>query len=174
MNCNMNMSVRVFILVLLALQAPAAWSIPDQVAPDTRFPEYDPTLGRKLNGTIGTAVSDSADRLMAAWAEYFKRHHPDLKFDIDRRADADAAAAFVAGQVDLLLTVGPMSDSRIGAFREKSGYAPTAMRVARAPRPAGQDRAVSPPRHDDDAPRVSPTHTCYLYVNRNPQLWPAG
>ncbi|NDC64394.1 MAG: phosphate ABC transporter substrate-binding protein [Planctomycetia bacterium] len=98
--------------------------------------ELDPSLRpyEKVPGEVAGSLkfvgSDTMNNLVALWAEGFKKFYPSVSEGIEGKGSASAPPALTEGTA----TFGPMSrdwkPSEIDAFKEKHGYAPTAVPTA--------------------------------------------
>jgi phosphate transport system substrate-binding protein len=97
--------------------------------------EVDPKLQsyqkvRGVAGNLSSTGSDTLANLMTLWAEDFKRHYPNVNIQIQAAGSSTAPPALTEHTANL----GPMSRKmkhrEMGAFENKHGYKPTAIRVA--------------------------------------------
>lgn len=99
----------------------------DDVKP---IPAYQPPAGAKLSGTLDSVGSDTMNNLMTLWAEAFKRHHADVKIQIEGKGSGSAPPALISGVAKL----GPMSrlmkNDEIDKFEKQYGYKPTAIKTS--------------------------------------------
>jgi phosphate transport system substrate-binding protein len=81
----------------------------------------------EVSGSLKFIGSDTMNNLVALWAEGFKKSYPGVSEGIEGKGSASAPPALTEGTA----TFGPMSrdwkPSEIDAFKEKHGYAPTAV-----------------------------------------------
>ena len=95
--------------------------------------EIDPALKpyAKVSGEVAGSLkcvgSDTMNNLVALWAEGFKKFYPSVQEGIEGKGSSSAPPALTEGTS----TFGPMSRdwklTEIDTFKEKHGYAPTAM-----------------------------------------------
>ena len=78
-------------------------------------------------GSLKFVGSDTMNNLVSLWVEGFKKFYPGVSESIEGKGSASAPPALIEGTA----TFGPMSrdwkPSEIDAFKEKHGYAPTAV-----------------------------------------------
>ena len=84
----------------------------------------------EVSGTLKCVGSDTMNNLVAHWAEGFKKFYPSVQEGIEGKGSASGPPALTEGTS----TFGPMSrdwkPSEIDTFKEKHGYAPTAVPTA--------------------------------------------
>ena len=96
---------------------------------DPALKSYERVAG-EVSGSLKFVGSDTMNNLVALWAEGFKKFYPGVSEGIEGKGSASAPPALTEGTC----TFGPMSrdwkPSEIDAFKEKHGYAPTAVPAA--------------------------------------------
>jgi phosphate transport system substrate-binding protein len=96
---------------------------------DPSLKPYERVSG-EVSGSLKFLGSDTMNNLVALWAEGFKKFYPGVSEGIEGKGSASAPPALTEGTC----TFGPMSrdwkPSEIDAFKEKHGYAPTAIPTA--------------------------------------------
>lgn len=94
---------------------------------DRKLAGYRP--GKKLQGSITSRGSDTMRRLMFSWAVAFRRHHPDVVFDIVAKGSGTAPNPLLRR----VSHIGPMSrkmeESENQQFIDKFGVRPVAVSV---------------------------------------------
>jgi phosphate transport system substrate-binding protein len=98
--------------------------------------ELDPALGAyervsgEVSGSLKFIGSDTMNNLVALWAEGFKKFYPGVSEGVEGKGSASAPPALTEGTCSF----GPMSrdwkPAEIDTFKEKHGYAPTAVPAA--------------------------------------------
>jgi phosphate transport system substrate-binding protein len=95
---------------------------------DPRLPDYHPL--DRLDGRITTVGSDTMNNIVALWVEGFRRHYPNVEFEVESKGSSTAVPALVAGAA----MFGPMSrdmkQGEIDDFQAKFGYKPTPLATA--------------------------------------------
>jgi phosphate transport system substrate-binding protein len=96
---------------------------------DPALKPYERVAG-EVSGSLKFVGSDTMNNLVALWAEGFKKFYPGVSEGIEGKGSASAPPALTEGTC----TFGPMSrdwkPAEIDAFKEKHGYAPTAIPAA--------------------------------------------
>lgn len=99
-----------------------------QVTVDAGYKAYKPVGG--VAGSIKSVGSDTMNNLMTLWAEKFIRMYPNVSVEIEGKGSSTAPVALIAGASNF----GPMSramkSAEIDEFKERFGYAPTALRTS--------------------------------------------
>ena len=119
----MTSTPRWVIVAVVALAVPA--SLFGQGTVDPNLPAYRPTQG--LAGTLRSVGSDTMNLEMTLWSEAFLQLYPQLHVEIEGKGSGTAPAALLAGQCQFAPMSRPMKSEEIDAFKEKHGYAPTAL-----------------------------------------------
>ena len=121
----MTSTPRWVIVAVVALAVPA--SLFGQGTVDPNLPAYRPTKG--LAGTLRSVGSDTMNLEMTLWSEAFLQLYPQLhvEVEIEGKGSGTAPAALLAGQCQFAPMSRPMKSEEIDAFKEKHGYAPTAL-----------------------------------------------
>ncbi|HEX5714878.1 MAG TPA: phosphate ABC transporter substrate-binding protein [Thermoanaerobaculia bacterium] len=95
---------------------------------DAGIPSYSKTSG--VSGNMSSVGSDTLNNLMTLWAESFRKQYPNIRVQIEGKGSSTAPPSLIQGTAQL----GPMSRvmkaDEIDGFEKKSGYTPTAIRVA--------------------------------------------
>jgi phosphate transport system substrate-binding protein len=116
---------RIAVAILIAV---AVRPLPGQDV-DPALRPYEKVAG-EVSGSLKFVGSDTMNNLVALWAEGFKKFYPSVSEGIEGKGSASAPPALTEGTA----TFGPMSrdwkPSEIDAFKEKHGYAPTALPAA--------------------------------------------
>jgi phosphate transport system substrate-binding protein len=96
---------------------------------DPALKPYERVAG-EVSGSLKFVGSDTMNNLVSLWAEGFKKFYPGVSEGIEGKGSASAPPALTEGTC----TFGPMSrdwkPAEIDAFKEKHGYAPTAIPAA--------------------------------------------
>lgn len=96
---------------------------------DPALKPYERVAG-EVSGSLKFVGSDTMNNLVALWAEGFKKFYPGVSEGIEGKGSASAPPALTEGTC----TFGPMSrdwkPAEIDTFKEKHGYAPTAIPAA--------------------------------------------
>ena len=95
---------------------------------DPALESYKPVAS--ISGNISSVGSDTLNNLMTFWAEGFRKHYPNVQFNVEGKGSTTAPPALIDGLAD----VGPMSramkDEEIDKFEKKFGYKPSYVGVA--------------------------------------------
>ena len=117
------------VLVVALLGGLAAGLPASGQEPDPALKPYERVAG-EVSGSLKFVGSDTMNNLVSLWAEGFKKFYPSVSEGIEGKGSASAPPALTEGTA----TFGPMSrdwkPSEIDAFKEKHGYAPTAVPAA--------------------------------------------
>jgi phosphate transport system substrate-binding protein len=93
---------------------------------DPALKPYERVAG-EVSGSLKFVGSDTMNNLVSLWAEGFKKFYPGVSEGIEGKGSASAPPALTEGTC----TFGPMSrdwkPAEIDTFKEKHGYAPTAV-----------------------------------------------
>ncbi len=89
-----------------------------------------PTLKASPGGNLSSVGSDTMHQVMQLWGDEFKRHFPQVNFQLQSNGSSTAPVALIEGTAAL----GPMSramrQSELQQFEQRFGYPPTAIPVA--------------------------------------------
>lgn len=122
-----RMSGSGFVAAVVALAACVSATFGQDVDPALK--PYERVAG-EVSGSLKFVGSDTMNNLVALWAEGFKKFYPGVSEGIEGKGSASAPPALTEGTC----TFGPMSrdwkPGEIDAFKEKHGYAPTAIPAA--------------------------------------------
>ncbi len=95
---------------------------------DQKLPDYQPKAPTK--GHIKSIGADTLNNLMTIWGEVFRRHHPDVPFEIEGKGGMTAPPSLISGYTNF----GPMTrrfnENESKSFVEKFGHEPTHLVVA--------------------------------------------
>jgi len=83
-----------------------------------------------VSGTLTSVGSGSLNKLMALWAEGFRRHYPGAQIQVENRGVAPSTVALLDGTAHIMPMSRMMEDSELAQFQAKLGYRPTAYAVA--------------------------------------------
>jgi phosphate transport system substrate-binding protein len=90
--------------------------------------EYKAVAG--IHGKITSVGSDTLANLMTFWSEGFRKHYPNVSFDVSAQGSSTAPPALIDGTSDM----GPMSremkKEEIDKFEGKYGYKPSRIAVS--------------------------------------------
>jgi phosphate transport system substrate-binding protein len=101
-----------------------------QMKVDKELPSFKPTAGATYEGRLNAVGSDTMINLMTLWGEAFKKHHPDVRIQVEGKGSSTAPPALIEG----VSQFGPMSramkSAEKDAFIKKFGYEPTPVRTS--------------------------------------------
>lgn len=83
-----------------------------------------------VSGTLTSVGSGSLNKLMALWAEGFRRHYPGAQIQVENRGVAPSTVALLDGTAHIMPMSRMMEDSELAQSQAKLGYRPTAYAVA--------------------------------------------
>ena len=82
-------------------------------------------------GTLTIVGSDTLSTLVLRWSEVFRTRHPDVLIQLQTPGSASAPIALLEGAADIGAMSRPMSADEQATFKQRYGYAPTGIIVAR-------------------------------------------
>ena len=82
-------------------------------------------------GTLTIVGSDTLSTLVLRWIDAFRAQHPEALIQMQTPGSASAPIALLEGAADIGPMSRPMNDAELKAFRDRYGYAPTSIVVAR-------------------------------------------
>jgi phosphate transport system substrate-binding protein len=118
------------LLLSAALAAAPAGPAAEAPGVDPALPAYQPQGG--LRGELHSVGADVMDVVTLGWLELFRAAHPKVTATLEARAPGTAIPALVNGWGHLGPVARELFPHEEEQFREKFGYAPTAVRVATA------------------------------------------
>lgn len=83
-----------------------------------------------LSGSLTIVGSDTLSMLVLRWGDAFHAQHPGVSIQLQAPGSASAPVALLEGAADIGAMSRPMSDPEAARFRDRFGYAPTAIQVA--------------------------------------------
>ncbi len=83
-----------------------------------------------VSGTLTSVGSGSLNKLMALWAEGFRRYYPDTQIQVDNKGVNASTIALLDGTAHITPMSRMMEESELAQFQAKLGYRPTAYAVA--------------------------------------------
>ncbi|MBP7831311.1 MAG: phosphate ABC transporter substrate-binding protein [Kiritimatiellae bacterium] len=92
------------------------------------LPLYQPVEG--ISGTIKSVGSDTLNNLMTLWAEGFRKMYPNVQIEIEGKGSSTAPPALIEGTATFGPMSRPMKEKEIDEFKQKYGYAPTALKTS--------------------------------------------
>lgn len=107
--------------------------IPELLQPelDPGLKPYVPTPGLVIRRTFNVGSSDVLPSLVNAWAEAFRRHHPDFALTIDRpMAGSLGTLELIKGNLDFVFVSRELKPTDITGFSEKFGYPPFSVPIS--------------------------------------------
>ncbi|MFH1176519.1 MAG: phosphate ABC transporter substrate-binding protein [Acidobacteriota bacterium] len=114
---------RRFVLIALLALGVGPLAGAEVVELDPALPAYQRSAA--MSGSLSAVGSDTMNNLMTLWAEGFRKHHPNLRVQVEGKGSSTAPPALIAGTAQL----GPMSremkDTELDALEQKYGYPPT-------------------------------------------------
>jgi phosphate transport system substrate-binding protein len=90
---------------------------------DPKLPKYQPATG--ISGNLKSIGSDTMNKLMAYWAEGFRRHYPNVEVEIEGKGSSTAPPALISGTAQFGPMSRPMKAKEIDDFEKAHGYKPT-------------------------------------------------
>ncbi|MCH2101459.1 MAG: phosphate ABC transporter substrate-binding protein [Planctomycetes bacterium] len=101
-----------------------------QMKVDKELPSFKPTPNVKYEGRLSAVGSDTMINVMNLWGEAFKKHHPEVRIQVEGKGSSTAPPALIEGTSQF----GPMSramkDAEKDAFIKKFGYEPFPVRTS--------------------------------------------
>jgi len=104
-----------------------------------------PSNAATVPGTLTIVGSDTLSTLVLRWIDAFRAQHPEALIQMQTPGSASAPIALLEGAADIGPMSRPMNDAELKAFRDRYGYAPTSIVVAREK--AGRDMVVGKSTH---------------------------
>ncbi len=83
-----------------------------------------------VSGTLTSLGSGSLNKLMALWAEGFRRYYPGAQIQVENKGVSASTVALLEGTAQIMPMSRMMEDSELAQFQAKLGYRPTAYAVA--------------------------------------------
>jgi phosphate transport system substrate-binding protein len=90
-----------------------------------------PTHAAAISGTLTIVGSDTLSTLVLRWIDAFRAQHADALIQLQTPGSASAPIALLEGAADIGAMSRAMNAQELKAFRDRYGYAPTAIVVAR-------------------------------------------
>jgi phosphate transport system substrate-binding protein len=90
-----------------------------------------PVHAAAISGTLTIVGSDTLSTLVLRWIDAFRAQHADALIQLQTPGSASAPIALLEGAADIGAMSRAMNTQEIKAFRDRYGYAPTAIVVAR-------------------------------------------
>ncbi len=129
------MGKRVWVLAGAFLLLGASAGVMSSPAQAEDRPPLSPVLKpyNKVDGVSGTLTSvgsGSLNKLMALWAEGFRRYYPGAQIQVDNKGVNASTIALIDGASHITPMSRMMEESELAQFQTKLGYRPTAYAVA--------------------------------------------
>ncbi len=83
-----------------------------------------------VSGTLTSVGSGSLNKLMALWAEGFRRYYPGAQIQVENKGASASTIALLDGTAHITPMSRMMEESELAQFQAKLGYRPTAYAVA--------------------------------------------
>jgi len=83
-----------------------------------------------VSGTLTSVGSGSLNKLMALWAEGFRRYYPGAQIQVENKGASASTIALLDGTAHITPMSRIMEESELARFQTKLGYRPTAYAVA--------------------------------------------
>ena len=90
-----------------------------------------PLHAASVSGTLTIVGSDTLSTLVLRWIDAFRAQHADALIQLQTPGSASAPIALLEGAADIGAMSRAMNAQELKAFRDRYGYAPTAIVVAR-------------------------------------------
>lgn len=97
-------------------------------AVDKNLNDYSKISG--ITGNLYSVGSDTLGNMMNLWGEDFKRHYPQVVFQMQAAGSSTAPSALTESTSNFGPMSRPMKHKELQAFEKRHGYKPTAIRVA--------------------------------------------